>query len=97
MADDRPALPEFLTEAEDGSIAVTLRRAFTVDGVAVRSITLREPCVDDRIAAEKAGTSDMEREIVLVGNLAEIDPAQIRRLPMKDYGRVQEALRFFLG
>lgn len=91
-------LPDFITEGADGTLTVDLLRGITVDGTPQKSLTLREPCVDDMLAAEKTAKSDTAMsEVILIANLAGVDPAAIRSAKMRDYSRLQEALGFMNG
>jgi len=90
-----PELPDFLTEGADGSLTIALRRGLTINGAKLQSITMREPCVSDQLAAD-VGT-DAQREVSLISNLAGLMPADIHGLKMRDYSRVQVALGFFYG
>ena len=91
-------LPDYITEGADGALTVELLRGITVDGAPCKSLTLREPCVDDMLAADKTAKSDTAMsEVILVANLAGVAPAAIRSAKMKDYARLQEALGFMNG
>jgi hypothetical protein len=52
--------------------------------------------VGDHLAAQKAAGTDAEREIRLIANLAELPPAAIHQLDMKDYAQLQKVLGGFL-
>lgn len=67
------------------------------DGVPIAEIALRRPTVGDHLAAQKAAGTDAEREIRLIANLAELPPAAIHRLDMKDYAALQKVLGGFLS
>lgn len=84
---------EWLEEGE-GFVDVTLSRALEMDGAQVLAIRLREPVVGDQLASESAKGSDAAKEITMLANLAEIAPDDIKRLPLRDYKRLQTA---FLG
>ncbi|WP_334061762.1 phage tail assembly protein [Limimaricola cinnabarinus] len=90
-------LPEYITEGEDGSLSVTLARGLDVAGAKVKAVRLREPTLDDQLAAQSGKTGSAESEVALIANLAEITPEELRRAKMRDYGRLQEALGFFYG
>ncbi|MDP1644758.1 MAG: phage tail assembly protein [Thiobacillus sp.] len=67
------------------------------DGLPINEIALRRPTVGDHLAAQKAASSDAEREIRLMANLAELPPAAIHQLDMKDYAALQKVLGGFLS
>lgn len=76
-------MPDYMAETGDNGVTITL-----LDG---RVLTMREPRVEDQLAAK--GAND-EREIALVANLCEIAPAEIRALTIRNYKRLQQALVF---
>ncbi len=76
---------------------IPLKYPTTLDGAEVTSITLRRPLVRDRLAAEKASGNEVEKEIYLLANLAEMAPDQIEQLDMADYVKLQECLAGFLS
>jgi len=90
-----PELPDFMTESADGSLTIALQRGLTINGAKLQTITMREPCVADQLAAD--GGTDAQNEVVLLSNLAGLTPADIHSLKMRDYARLQVALGFFYG
>ena len=66
------------------------------DGLPIAEIALRRPTVGDHLAAQKAVSTDAEREIRLIANLAELPPEVIHKLDMKDYAALQKVLGGFL-
>ncbi|WP_432256083.1 phage tail assembly protein [Limimaricola sp. AA108-03] len=90
-------LPDYITEGEDGALSVDLLRGIEIAGAKVKSLTLREPTLNDQLAAQKGNASEAELEVALIANLAEVTPEELRRAKMRDYGRLQEALGFFYG
>lgn len=87
-------VPDYVIMGE-GFTDVALSRPFEMAGTKVTSIRLREPTVADQLAADGKG-SDAAREIAMMANLAEISPEDIKRLPLKDYKRVQTAFMLFI-
>nr|BDD44928.1 hypothetical protein 8 [Coxiellaceae bacterium] len=75
---------------------VRLNEPVMVDGETLTEISLRRPKVRDRLAVERLGNSDADREVALIANLAELPPATIEELDLADYARVQGALQDFL-
>jgi hypothetical protein len=86
--------PEYITEGE-GFVDIALSRPFDMQGTKVTSIRMREPTVADQLAADGKG-SDAAREIAMMANLAEISPEDIKRLPLKDYKRLQTGFMVFI-
>lgn len=76
---------------------ITLEYPITIDGAVINRIRLRRPLVRDRLIAEKASGSEVEKEIRLLANLCEIAPDHIEKLDLKDYGKLQERLIDFLS
>jgi len=75
---------------------ITLNFPIEHDGLPIKEIALRRPTVGDHLAAQKAAGTDAEREIRLIANLAELPPAAIHQLDMKDYAQLQKVLSGFL-
>lgn len=76
---------------------VTLAYPVVHNAQTIAELALRRPTVGDNLAAQKAGTSDAEREIRLIANLAEVAPEVVHLLDMKDYGKMQQVLAGFLS
>ena len=76
------------------STAERIKLSFPIehDGVPIADIALRRPTVGDHLAAQKSAGTDAEREIRLIANLAELPPAAIHQLDMKDYAQLQKVL-----
>jgi len=90
--------PAWLVENEDGSLTVTYEtRPPQIDGTEVKSLKMREPFVEDQLAADRASSNSAEAEITLISNLCEISPEAVRRLTMRQYSRLQTALSVFIG
>lgn len=68
----------------------------SIDGTAVTSIIMREPIVDDQLSVENI-TSEGRREVTIIANLCEQSPGAIGALKMRQYGRLQDAYRDFMG
>lgn len=85
---------DFVTYGDDGTATIELSRPFEVSGVKLSVISMREPTVGDQLAQDAMKGGDAAKEITTMANLCEIAPDDIKRLPMRDYKRVQAA---FLG
>lgn len=77
-----------------GYIDITLAGSLDVDGAKVNSVRMREPTVSDQEASSEMNGSDAAREIAMFANLCQLSPADIRKLTLRDYKRLQTA---FLG
>ena len=97
MADDQ--IPEYLDyDAADGFCDVTLSRELTLkSGLAVQSLRLREPTVDDQIRFQERKGSEAQKEVGTFADLCELSPEDVRSLRLKDYQRLQEAYQGFLN
>jgi hypothetical protein len=87
---------EWLKENDDGSVTITLSRPLEVNGATLRELTLREPTLDDQVASNEARGSDVVKEITLFANLCTVTPADLRRLKLRDYMRIQAAFGNFI-
>lgn len=86
--------PDYITNG-DGFADITLSRPFEVHGTKVTSVRMREPTVGDKLAADGKGSA-ASQEIAMLANLTEIAPDDIKRLPLKDYKRLQVGLLGFI-
>jgi hypothetical protein len=74
---------------------ITLSRPASVGGAQVSSIRMREPIVADQENYQDAGRTEAAREITTFANLCEIAPDDIRKLPLRDYARLQASFTLF--
>lgn len=90
-------LPEYITETAEGDYQVTLSKAVDIDGAKVSVLTLREPTVQDMLAAElqSKGQGAAQQEINLLANLCDVAPEHIKSMTLKNYSRLQEAFKLF--
>lgn len=83
-------IPAWMTLG-DGTATVTLSTKTELNGVKVGRITLREPTIGDVRGARKTAKDDNEQqEINVFASISGCSPADIERLTLRDYGRVQE-------
>ncbi len=75
---------------------IKLNEPIKIDGVSILELTLRRPKVRDRLAVERLGTNDAEKEVALIANLADIPKDAVEELDLADYAKIQEALQGFL-
>jgi hypothetical protein len=76
---------------------IKLEEPIKIDGVLVHELSLRRPKVRDLLIASKKETSESEREVNLIANLAEVPAESIKDLDMRDYLKIQEELKDFLS
>jgi formylmethanofuran dehydrogenase subunit D len=81
-------------EAQTGYVDVELSRPLKIDGTEVTKLRVREPTVEDQITVQEMKASEAVKDITMMANLCEISPADIKKLTLRDYKKVQEA---FLG
>lgn len=75
-------------------VDVKLGRPLEIDGAQVTALRMREPTVADQLAASEMQGGAAQQEITMIANLCEITPDDLKRLPLRDYRKLQEA---FLG
>ncbi len=76
---------------------IKLTEPIKIDGILVSEITLRRPKVRDRLAVERMGNSDAEKEVALIANLASISREAVEELDLADYSKIQEVFQGFLS
>ncbi|RQQ37058.1 phage tail assembly protein [Burkholderia stagnalis] len=94
--DKKKPEPKDFVEYGDGYADITLSRPLTVGDAKVSVVRMREPEVRDNLAYEKAKGGDAEKEVTVFGNLLELSPEQINRMPLRDYRRLSAAYTGFL-
>lgn len=62
-----------------------------------RAITMREPKARDMMIAEEAGTLMMKQDVRLAANLCNMTDDEVLDLGLKDYKKIQEAMKDFLS
>ena len=75
---------------------IKLNEPIKIDGISISELTLRRPKVRDRLAVERLGTNDAEKEVALIANLADLPKDAVEELDLADYAKIQEALQGFL-
>uniref|UniRef100_A0AAU7YKY0 Phage tail assembly protein n=1 Tax=Wolbachia endosymbiont of Oeneis ivallda TaxID=3171168 RepID=A0AAU7YKY0_9RICK len=76
---------------------IKLTEPIKIDGILISELTLRRPKVRDRLAVERMGNSDAEKEVALIANLASISREAVEELDLADYSKIQEVLQGFLS
>lgn len=87
---------EWLKQNEDGSVDITLSKPATINGAQVSFLRMREPTVADQLAAKSAGADAKDVELAMFANLMETTPADLHRLKLRDYSRLQAAFMGFI-
>lgn len=88
--------PTWLKVNADGSVTVTLSRPIEIDGANVSALTMREPTVDDQLIAAEVKGSEAIREVAFFANLCTVAPDDIKKLPVRNYARLQAAYAGFI-
>lgn len=79
----------------DGYAEVTLTRPRQVNGVETAVLRMREPTVEDMERFQDDKGSDAQREVRMIANLCEIPPDDLRKLPLRDYARLQSGVALY--
>jgi hypothetical protein len=79
------------SEKHQDFVDIALRRPMTIDGAEVKALRMREPTVEDQLAASALKLSEEETEIAMMANLCQVTPADLKRLTIHDYKKVQVA------
>lgn len=84
---------DFLTQG-DGYVDIALASPATIAGVQTDAVRMREPLLRDQLVMSSAKGTDAEREVMLIANLCEIAPDDLKAMTLRNYTRLQKA---FLG
>ncbi|KIQ80035.1 hypothetical protein RW26_13435 [Aeromonas sp. L_1B5_3] len=80
---------------DDCSADITLSRPADIGGTKVAVLRMREPTVGDQEIAFQISGSDAAKEITMFANLCGVAPDDVRKFPLRDYGRMQKAYSVF--
>lgn len=86
-----------MSQAAPLTSPISLDYPYDFEGETITVLTLRRPTVGDNLAVQKVASTDAEREIRLLANLAEVSPDSLHKMDLKDYGKLQKALSSFLS
>lgn len=84
------------TSAAEGYVDVELSRPIEIDGAQVTVLRMREPTVADQLLFDELKGGNAAKEVAVVANLCEVTPDDIKRLPLKDFMRLQKAFAGFI-
>lgn len=87
-------MPEYLAETDDG-LKIELSKAVEIDGAQIKTVTMREPTVQDQLDVQAIKGSEAHREVTLMANLCDLTPDQVKAMTMRNYRRLQAALEVF--
>jgi hypothetical protein len=88
MADKKQ---DWMKVSDNGEVTVTLTKPFEINGAKIGYIVMREPMVEDHVISNETRGNELAKEIALFSNLCTVSPADLRKLPMRDYMRLQTA------
>ena len=83
--------------ASAGYVDIELSRPIEIDGVQVTMLRMREPTVADQLAIDDMKGGSAIKEVTLAANLCDVTPDDIKRLTLRDYGKIQNAFSGFIG
>jgi hypothetical protein len=75
--------------------SIKLKKPLVIDGTEFDSLDMREPTVDDQLAADKFKGSAGEQEVFMFANLCGLAPDDLRKLSLGDYKKLQNAFLDF--
>jgi phage FluMu protein gp41 len=75
---------------------IEFEKGFDRNGSVVKSVTMREPTVEDQLTAQETAKSTARAEVMIIANLCECAPDEITSLSLRDYGKLQEAYAGFM-
>jgi hypothetical protein len=87
--------PEWLKEGP-GYVDITLSRETTIGGAKMKVVRMREPTVGDQEVMMEMEGSDTAKEIHIAANLCDMSPDDIRKLPLRDWKRINTAYAGFI-
>ncbi|MDO5674784.1 MAG: phage tail assembly protein [bacterium] len=76
---------------------VVFTNPVTLNGETVSSIVMREPTVADMRAVDKQGSTDLEREILMIGRLIGVPGEELDALSVSNYKRLQDKYASFFA
>lgn len=85
-----------MAELQPDYVDIELTKPAEIAGARVKILRMREPTVADQLVFEAMKGSDLERDYRYFANLCEVSPDDLKRLPLRDYKRVQKAFLDFL-
>ncbi len=93
--DEKKKTPADFVMLFDGFAEIELSRPATIKGTKSASLKMREPEAGDSEKYQIAQGHEATREINTFANLCECTPDEIRKLPQRDYIRLQAAYSLF--
>ncbi len=94
MADAKK--PVYVKLNDDGNVDVTLSKPIIIEGAKVTALVMREPTVNDQLIMDASAETPAAKEIALFANLTGQSPADIKKMTLRDFQRLQLGFAFFL-
>lgn len=76
---------------------ITLSSPIEINGVKADTLYMREPTVGDQLDADKLHDDAGQRELYMFSRVCECAPDDLRRLTLRDLGRLQKAWLRLVG
>ena len=83
--------PKTNKEALNDQVQILLSKPLDIDGTKVSTLTMREPTVNDQLIAAESGSTDAMQEVAIMANLCMVSTADIRKMSLRDYRKLQTA------
>lgn len=78
-------------------VIVNFNKPVTLAGKEVNAVEMREPTVADMRAVDKQGSTDLEKEILMIGRLIDVPGDELDTLSVPDYRKLQEKYAAFFA
>jgi len=83
-------------QQDAGVVDIALSKPLAINGTKVSTLRMREPLLADQMAAEESADKASDLEVTLFANLCGIAPADLHKIPMRDYKKLQQAYAGFI-
>jgi len=92
-----PKQPKFTDDDVPEFVDIPLSRAIEINGTKLTSLRMRQPLMSDQKAGLKATGTEDEKEIKFMANLCDMAPADMEKLSIRDFKKVQVTFFDFTG
>lgn len=75
---------------------IKLTKPIKINGVEAKSLTMREPTVQDQLDVAALKDDPIAQELTIIANLCDVAPDDLKALTLKDYKGLQEAYVGFI-
>lgn len=84
-----------MSSSKRPSEVIELQFPVTIDGTAVKTLTMRRPTVRDQLSFEEGKGSEARKVVNMLANLCEVTPDTIMDLDQSDFSALAEVLQGF--